>query len=559
MVLDFINSKSNSRSISLASRQQKQILYFTKSDIESDSVFEYNTEWANRNFSDNSYFLNFLKNVFNDDNFMTVIKYMRKPLPSARLINNQIKPSLKRVLYAEDSFFNYKVKGVNISEPLDLRNDENASEYFNNLLFRPNDIYIVDYEDAENPYNTLLSIDKVISLEHNNKRITKIAFKSCIDYEFEEIEGIAYIDDEKYCFVYDNKVIIEQTHGLGECPAVFVNNNVMDNDFIVKENYFSYLKTDLEQYNLLKIFQAVTDSNGTFPVTVVLKNDAKDTSEYDLQPYSDSLIGSESKYSEGTPNKKGSITNAGSIVEVDVDSLKDLNDSINMDVLKNFITHFHIPVELIEFIKKRVEDLEKSIVDIAIANRIDFSQNEGSKSTEHLQRNLNNAEDVLRLISNDMTVLRSRLDYFNLCLRHNTKDVFVDIFHGSKFFLDSIDSLYDLYEKSPNNIERKEVLSRVIKNRNRFNPRKAEKEVLLLSLMPYICDKDFEKALERGIVSDDDFVLQTQFEHYISLAESQVGDLLDFYKLQPMSNNESLNLIKRIVKNNININKNEKN
>ena len=82
-----------------------------------------------------------------------------------------------------------------------------------------------------------------------------------------------------------------------------------------------------------------------------------------------------------------------------------------------------------------------------------------------------------------------------------------------------------------NAIERKNILIRLSQNRNRFNPKRAIRERIMYELLPYSSDEDFEKALGRKLVGDENFALQTRFDYFIGLFESTYGDLVFFWEL----------------------------
>lgn len=554
MSVDFIKSQKNKNSLLEADKQQKQILYFTKSEIQDEPNNAYLTAWAERNYQGDDYFLNWIKSVFNNDNFMSVFKYMRKPLPSSRIVNNQIKPYLARVLYAEDSFFNYIIDKEPIYEPSDLRNDRYAKEYFNNWLFRTNDVYITDLKDVNSPYHYLVPVGAIVSIDHNRERITRISFPAKINDEFGElIEGFAYIDDFKYEFYNSDYVLIKRnTHDLGICPATFVGSKTLNDDFIVKENLFSYQRTDLEEYSLLKIFQKITDSNGTFPTITTIKpsesklGGADRNSGSDAYPSNLMEMGSQVSALTEDTQKKGSPVNTGTIIEIDSKNIKSVDGNIDMSVVKDFINYFYVPVDILTFINKRISELEKSIVNISVANYKEDSQ-EGSKSDLHIGKTYDSAEDVIRSVSEELTELRTKLDFSRLALKHGKENVEIDIFCGSKFFMESEKKLQELYDGAPNSLERRQVLVKLNKNRNRFNPNKGKRESLLYDIIPYATDVDFEKALEKNLVSDEEFVFQVKFHQWISRLESEFGDLLIFLDSLNMDKNSKITFIKKTI------------
>src|SRR5690349_18598579 len=109
--IDFIKKRTGGAEIVKAQKQQRDLSYFTESDIQGDVTREYLEQWAQRNYSGTDYFLSWLKTILKTDNFMSVFKQVRKPLASAKLVNDEIKPQLKRVFHAEDSYFRYFVSG----------------------------------------------------------------------------------------------------------------------------------------------------------------------------------------------------------------------------------------------------------------------------------------------------------------------------------------------------------------------------------------------------------------------------------------------------------------
>ena len=147
MPKDFIRSKSNSNDLFTACRQQKQLSYFTESIVQEDVTQSYIKTWAESKYRTDDYFLNFVKTVFKQENFLLIYKYLRFPLPSARLINDKIKTPLRRVFHSEDPFFKYEINGELVKNPDNLDIDSFNDQMFNALLFRHNDILVTDLDD----------------------------------------------------------------------------------------------------------------------------------------------------------------------------------------------------------------------------------------------------------------------------------------------------------------------------------------------------------------------------------------------------------------------------
>ena len=145
-----------SRAIQIARDQQKQLAYFTQSSVQKDITIEYIKAWADSKFRTNVDFLNWVRTVFRTDNSLSFFKYLRFPIASARLINERIKTPLNRVFFAEDSFFDYTIKGKSVEAPENLKINDFNNEIFNALLFRYNDILIHDLRDVNVPIRKIV-------------------------------------------------------------------------------------------------------------------------------------------------------------------------------------------------------------------------------------------------------------------------------------------------------------------------------------------------------------------------------------------------------------------
>ena len=200
MPKDFIKEKINSSNIYDAVKQQEQLSYFTESKIQGNVNEEYIKGFIQRNYSSNDYFLNWLKTILKTDNFLLIFKYLRFPLPSTELINDNIKNQLKRVFYAEDSLFRYEIDGKVVVTPKDLEVEEFNNMVFNALLFNHNNIIVEDLKDVNKPYRYMVDIDKVISIDSKNSVISRIAYYADAMINGEMISGILYIDDKQYIF-----------------------------------------------------------------------------------------------------------------------------------------------------------------------------------------------------------------------------------------------------------------------------------------------------------------------------------------------------------------------
>lgn len=561
MSLDFIKRRENSQHIALAKKQQEQINYFIQSKIQNDFTSDYLEQWANRNYATSDHFLTWLKTVLKTENFLSAFKQLRYPLASSMLVNNEIKPQLERVFFAEDSYSDYIVRGKKVDTPTELEVNEYNEILFNALLFRYNDIVICDLKEINTPYRYLLEIDKVVAIESHNGKIEKIAFEAeMYDDTENEIHGYLYIDDKNYIFYNKELTTAINTvpHDLGYCPADYISDSSLNNDCdVVRESIFSYVKPELEEYVILKTLQRMSNINGVLPVATMLqtteqKADGKDFKGVNVaEPMASNTITSQKAKEGATVKANDSQLQAGTIVKVPVVK-NNQNGTIDMDLVKNFINFFYMPVDASEFLNKRVNDVKQLIVSTVVGDYKE--QNESAKNELQIGKGYVNKEDVLRRIGKTMSKNRKSTDTKVLGLKYGINSISVDVSSGTKFFLETDLELYKQLKEASNPIERQNILIKISQNRNKFNPSKAQRESLLTKLLPFAYDADFNTALTQMLVDDVTKKLQTQFTYYISLFEAKYGDIIEFYNGIDGSDAERLIATDNILRGLINVN-----
>jgi hypothetical protein len=557
MSKEFIEKRKGADELNLAYRQQRQISYFTQSSIQEDITIQYLEEWANRNYAGADYFLTWVKQIFKSRNFLSFYKYLRYPLPSAKLINDEIKPQLKRVYFADDSYFKYVIKGKEVETPEILKNESFEDILFNAILFNYNDIIIHDLDDVNSSYRELLSIKDVVSIKSEQGIIQKIAYSAEVYMNGEEVHGIVYMDSERFMF-FDKDLkneLINEPHDLGRCPAVWVSNEAFSSESdIVRKSMFSYVREELEEYVFLKTLLKMTEPNGAIPVTVKLKTDSSKKDGRDVSgigkemPMATNLLSSQKaeygKEVQGDSSSSG--LQAGTVVSVPI--VKDNNGNVNTDIIQNFAKFFYIPTDILEYLNKRIVQIERSIIMNVLGDYMEMND-EIAKNEFQVSKSFTNKQDKLRYLAMNMTWTRKQSDFNILALAYGGKNVMVDLFYGSDFYLDNEAELYKMFESAPNQIERRNLIQRIGKTKFRFNKERADRETLLYSLLPFVSDKDFEKAVELNLINDTKKELQLQFNYWINLFEAKYGDILIFYNNFDASNSEKLIAINNLLNN----------
>lgn len=532
----FIESGFNRSALNTAAKQERQLSYFTQGELQEDSIStEYLNKWADRKYQTNDYFLNYVKTVFKTENFLSFFKYMRNPLPSAKLINNKIKPQLNRVFVAENAEFKYSVDGAQPSDIADtLKTKKFEEKLFNKLLFKHNSILVEDLDSkkANSPYRYFLDIKDVLALDHTDECIKRIAYKAHVGGE----AAIIYIDGEKYQVYDKNKELVSDIpHDLGRCPAHFISKGMYKDDFIIRESIFTYIREELEEYVFLKTLQKMTEPNGAIPVVTKIETENADEDYQSMhgepgEPNSDDVMGSQrSKVQGDNNNTQGGDLQTGTIHDVSAAAVRDADGKLNMDVVKNYLNFFYVPVEALNYIKDRIEGIENSITSTIVGTIDGYTSNEQSKNEMQVERSIIVLENTLIDVAESLNAIRKESDYDMLALKYSPDKVQeVFIFYGTDFFLESQSSLFEDLSKAPNPIERKNILVRINQNKYKNNRDQMIRQKLLYDLLPYTTDEDFEVA--RG-TSIDPVTLQYQlrFNYWIGIFEAMYGDVVAFF------------------------------
>lgn len=567
MSLDFIKERKNARYLSVASRQQKQIAYFTQSKTQDEISVDYINKWAEKSYYGNDYFLNWVKSIFKKQNALSFYKYCRYPLVSAQLINDEIVPQLERVYFADDSYFKYTVKGKQIEKPIDLDLENFESKLFNALLFNYNDIIVHDLKEVNKAFREIVCIDNVISIESENNVIEKIAYTAELyNDDGSETYGYLYIDDKGYKF-YDREAktdvpLIDIPHDLGRCPATWISNKPYNNETdIVRKSIFSYVRNTLEEFVFLSTLLKMTEPNGALASLVQIKLPKQN-------PNQKQQLGKEPDIANGLGGQKSSIVDetngddnpsimqAGSVVNIPLDKLKDKDGNYDTTLIQSFAKHYYIPPENLEYMKTRISELKTSIISTVLG---DYSeQNQSAKNELQVSKSYVNKQDKLRAISTNLSWCRTISDTFILSLNYGKENVSVSCFYGSDFFLETEGDLYELFKNTPNQIERRNILSRISKTKYRHNKEKSERDNLLYQLLPFASDADFDKAVSNKLISDEIKSLQLQFTYWISFFEAEYGDILIFFNTfaESVPNSQRLIAINKLL---INIVKTQQN
>lgn len=550
MSVQFIQERHNADRIRVAAKQQRDLSYFTESSHSKDITQTQINAWISANYTSNDVFLNWVRTLFKEKNFLSFYKYLRYPLASSQLINDDIKPQLERVFHAEDSFKRLLVSGVEIT---DFDSEKFEKDLFNAILFRYNDIVIHDLDNVGEPIREILKISNVVAIDGENGKISKIAYASSVhDSSGKEIHGYTYIDDKEYSFYTEDYIQLEEFptiyHELGECPAVFVCEDTLNSDcWIIKKSVFTYCKNELEEYVFLKTLLKMTEPNGALPVVTKLKTTEKNKdSKEDGAPNpmaSSVVISSQSPQSQSLSSNNDNVLQAGT--QISIPLKPDDAGKYDMNVVKNFLNFHYMPIEALMYVKDRIQEIKQNII-ISVTG--DYQeQNQAAKNELQVSKSYISKQDKLRLISTTMSSVCQKSDFWSLALKYGPLKVYVERYFGSDFYIETEADLMNLFASAPNPIERKNILIRSSQNRNKYNHRKAKREKILYEILPFTTDAEFQKAIDLNTVSNEAKVLYNQFNYYVGLFESKYGDIVSFFDGINAEDNQRYQAIKSLI------------
>jgi hypothetical protein len=265
------------------------------------------------------------------------------------------------------------------------------------------------------------------------------------------------------------------------------------------------------------------------PITIKLEagisGDNPDKQGTDNEPNSDNVMGSQtaSQFRQTSGKSKG-VLQAGSVIEVPQIRLD--SGALDMNAVQNFLRFIYLPVDAMTFLNERIKEIENSIISTIIGDVV--SSNEKAKNETQVEKSISVLEDNLRYLSETIGRVRKLSDTDMLCLAYGKERVNeVSIFYGSDFFLENESTLYDMFSKAPNTIERKNTLIKISQNRYKHNAEQAERQKLLYNLMPFCSDKDFDYSKDK--IDSTTYEYQTRFNYWVSNFEAEYGDIVIFF------------------------------
>jgi len=537
---DFIKECKYKPEISEAIAYEQKLAYFIQTHLNSD-IYINSEESVDNLWESSNPFMNWIHSWMREDNFRSFLKFLRHPLPTASLIQDDVVPELKKVFDATNAYYDYQFTSK--SAELSASYLDKYSNYYKDVIFEElinshNSIVITDYKDKREPYRFTIKINSVKAIEPNKDgSIKRIAF---VGVNSEGVERWYYYTDEFYAvYTKEGEDFIEESknpHDIGQCPADFISVEPLNvSKFAVRKSIFSNFLEKFENYVNYYTLQKMCLPHGALPIiTHYKKNNAACGSTFSngtkcVDKYiadQNGMLGSKDKLIPCPVCNPKTIIQAGTVLSLPVPKFGD-NGEKPFDLNANFVKFHYIPVDILtwwdEFIDKKYSEIKYQLV-----GKGQEDSNGQAKNKDQIARGNQTLENTLIELSGKLSKLQTSLDTKSLKISHNKsfKKAFIDT--GTDFYLETEFELRDSLSKAIDPIDKENLISRINYSIYKNNPVQLERSNLLYKLLPYSTLTDSEFI---GMQNVDPQLkeLRLNFKYYIDSFEAEYGELNNFF------------------------------
>lgn len=536
-IKEFLGTCKYKSEISKAVAYENKLAYFIQTHLNSD-VYINNTSAIDDTWYASNPFMNWIRSWMRKENFASYMKFLRHPLPTASLIQDDIVPELKKVFDATNAFYNYNFtsNGSKIAS-VDLIKD-NASYckdvVFDELINNHNSIVITDYTESSKPYRYLVKINNVKAIEPTiDGKIKKIVFTG-VNLEGEK-RWFYYTDEFYTVYIESEGEFIEESknfHNIGECPADFISVEPLNvNVFVVRKSLFSNFVEKFENYVNYYTLQKMCLPHGAIPViTHYKKNNTDCETKFEngtrcVKGYiagNNGVIGEKDNLVPCPICNSKTIIQAGTVLRLPVPKFGE-NGERPFDLNANFVKFHYIPVDILkwwdEFVDKKYSEIKYQIVGKGVEE-----SNSQAKNKDQIARGNQILENTLIELSSKLSKLQKSLDSKMLIIVYSDsfRSAFID--KGTDFYLETEFELRDSLGKAIDPIDKENIISRINYSLYKNNPQRLFRSEFLYKLLPYstITDSEFNAMVEIDPAMRE---LRLNFPYYIDLFEGQYGEL----------------------------------
>lgn len=581
---DFIETCKYKGEIKEAIAYEQDLAYFIQPQLNSSSYLNSDSS-VNDLWKSANPFISWMKDWMRKDTFRSFMKFLRHPLPTCSLIQDDVIPELKKVFDSTNAYYDYVFSSNSIklraNELMQKFNGFYRNEIFDKLIVAHNSIVITDYIDKRNPYRFVIAITSVKAIEPDLKgNIKKIVFEG-LNSEGEE--RYFYYTDEFYS-VYkkgdkENDYILESqySHEIGICPADFISIEPLNSrKFVIRKSIFSNLKEKFENYVNYYTLQKMVLPNGAIPVITHYKQNNKACgstfadgsrciSGYVSRELPDGVTIKDSELPQNRVlgNKDNllpcpvcnpkNVIQPGTVISMPVPKFGD-NGERPFDLNANFVKFHYVPPEILAWWNEFINEKYSEIKYILVGKGYEDSNGQ-AKNKDQIARGNQTLENTLIDLSTRLSKLRKSLDTKSLRIAFGKAFKSCEIDFGSDFYLETEFELRDSLGKAIDPIDKQNLIWRINYSIYKNNPEQLERTDLLYKLLPYSTLTDSEFISLQGI---DPKIkeLRLNYKYYIDAFEAEYGELNDFFNNyfgENVTMSKKLEMARNLLLNKINI------
>ena len=554
-VKDFIDNCKYKPEIKEAIAYQNELSYFIETHLNSN-IFALQQDAIDKAWNSTNPFINWLKGWMRKDNFDSLMKFMRHPLPTAALIQDDVVPELKKVFDSTNSYYEYDFS----SNSIKLRGKELISKYkefykddvFERLITAHNSLIVTDYIDARNPYRYFIEISDVRAIEPDaDGEIKAIVFVGANELGYER--WYYYTDEFYSVYIQDGEGFVLESlnkHDIGACPVDFISVEPLNSKkFVTRKSIFSNLKEKFENYVCYYNLQKMCLPHGAIPIVThytpnrkpcnsVFADGSRCVNGYlarenvdgvtikDSSLPQNRMIGNKDNLLPCPVCNPKTIIQAGAVVGMPVPKFGD-NGEKPFDLNANFVKFHYIPTDILEWWETFVNAKYSEIKYILVGKGFEDSNGQ-AKNKDQIARGNQTLENTLIELSIKLSKLRKSLDtkMLRIAFKNSFKECHIDF--GNDFYIETEFELRDALKQAIDPIDKENIIKRINYSIYKNNPEEYARAELLYKLLPYSTLTDTEFISLQGI-DPKMKELRLNFKYYIDSFEAQFGDLNDYF------------------------------
>ena len=513
--------------------------------------------------------LNWVESFLTRDKYKRFCDLLRLPVVSLE-ITQDIYQEYFRIFEGQNPFFNYEFSNPDFADTFKayLKNGLKDFNFFKTIGFEQlkytiNSILVVDMpSDGEgNPYYYFIDVSKVIDVKSDkNGTIHHLIFQV-------DADTVAVYDSESYRIYKINgtkiigEPIVENFHGLGYCPAsYFWNKNLKGSNTIEKKSPITDVLGRLDKYLIEDTFKEYADLYGTFPIITTYEElcnfegcDNGFISE-DFTYLENGIETIKKRQTKCPSCSESEEIGPGTIFEIPVPQTPDDPN------LSNPVSIISPDTKSLEYVKQKLIEYADKIREVTIGTRgrvldekqVNETQIFGSfESRQNILLSIASSFEAIHKFAND-TVAR---------LMFGDSFLSSTVYYGDQFFLKSVETLQNEYEKAKSSGEPDEeidqIYRQILATKYKGNDERIERAWILYNLNPepHKTVEQSRKLVDFGAMDQTDFVIKSRFNNFIARFEREQTNVLDFGR--ELDFDVKIATIYDILKTYININNSE--